>query len=103
VKMIRIILTPPGEAPVEIREKWIGCQFSAYEPDEVMVDSCVIGVCIYTPVQNPEPYYEISIQEVLKVLKNHNQEVYTWWEHNLHPMMDNLCFPVSCAEVIGEA
>ena len=77
MKMVRIISTPAGEAPLWVREAWVGLEMPlAKRPEEVSVTEGVLG-------GPPDPEningYPIITSLALGALTQKNAGAVQWW------------------------
>ena len=99
--MIKIIATPPGQAPKEIREKWVGVSITLYEPpkkEETVVQTGTQG----GPAENMDGYVVATQEAFLELAKKHPKAA-EWWEANLNPLFaPRLCFKKEVCELIPD-
>lgn len=75
---IEIIAVPPGEAPLWVREKWIGvCIPLAGDPGGF--DGELSGVMTGRPSSENAGGYEVLIDDALEALGETSPEAATWW------------------------
>lgn len=90
---VKITSTPEGEAPREIREKWIGLKLNGavYKPGMITGEA-----------PKSSPGFITLIKTALQSLAYHNKEAYKWWLNwqDKHPDSDAFLFESSCYEVV---
>ena len=117
---IRIVQTPPGEAPRKIREAWIGvtvplAPVDAPQPSVWAVEG-VLGK-EYTfwakvkksfgvpPAEQPHLAYVVNALDAVSALSERSPAAAAWWKANTPHLMApgvQLCFAAHCcAEVAG--
>lgn len=102
MRKIRITQIPDGDAPLEIREAWVGIILEA--PDDIPRH----------PVDNPrgiiygkhipmETYYQVWITDAITALSEAGKiKEAKWWIEQVLPELDVLDFPTRCCEVVKE-
>jgi hypothetical protein len=119
VKHIRIIATPPGEAPTHIREAWIGMTLPLAEiPHPQPSYWRTVGVLRKDQgwfstlkrlfrsslVEQPIPSYVVSVLVAMEALRAHSPSAVDWWERHTPHLMNPgsmFCFDASCCEEIA--
>jgi hypothetical protein len=89
---IRIISTPPGEAPLEIREAWIGLVLPLAEPKirkglAFGVLSAPNGILkqgweILMGRAQKTSSYVVNAKTAIEILESANPAAATWWREN---------------------
>lgn len=96
--MMRITTTPSGQAPLAIREKWIGVEIPFLEIG--MPEGSVHGVLNGEKVK-PQNGFTVDQETAISALRQKSPEAADWWNENGFPMFfGQFTFNVSCAEVI---
>lgn len=95
---IKVVAVPDGEAPLEIREQWVGITLLA--TGKVPPDYVGAGVLSGKPVSYPIGGYYIRTPVALQVLEQKNPEAAQWLRDNLVNCV-YLIFPGAACEVIS--
>lgn len=74
---IRIVKTPQGEAPLEVREKWVGVEIPA--ACYLSHDGDSHSVISKEPVA-PRAAYLVLQTEAIKALSLHDKNAALWWQ-----------------------
>jgi len=74
---VRIISAPPGEAPKEVREVWIGLELPILGEGPVEMPH-YRGVVTGDPVEGYSAYHVMAM-EAFKLLRQKSEEAYHWW------------------------
>jgi len=79
---IRIIGVPPGEAPLEIREQWIGLILPLADGQPCAWETKGFGVL--TGTINPEQTIGFAVypHEAMAALREKSPEAAAWWKTN---------------------
>lgn len=93
---IKIISTPSGEAPLEVREQWIGCEMEASDPSPNSIQMGVLGGDVD---RDNLDGYAVEFLHAVEVLEKKSRSAALWW-HNLMFYPDHLIFGKGCCEVI---
>lgn len=90
---IKITSVPEGEAPKEIREKWIGLKLNGVAYGPGMVTKIA---------PNGFSGFVTLVDMAIKALVYHNKEAHRWWLNwrNDHPNSDAFLFESSCYEIV---
>ena len=77
---IKIIATPPGDAPEWVREEWIGLTLPVAEniPNKRTIVSGVLG----GPALNIGGY-PIRTADAIEILRKKSLEAAKWWDENV--------------------
>jgi len=91
-KFIKIIKTPIGYAPEEIRDKWVGVILPLEE--EYFKPQKIAGISVY----------QVDALEAVEILKHRSPEAAKWWRVNSPDLFDDglLGFPTECCEFVSE-
>jgi hypothetical protein len=73
---VRIVATPGGEAPPEVREAWVGLTLPLFDSVPRTIET--IGVVSHTR-QPPRVGYLVEGMEAVKVLAGKSTRAATWW------------------------
>lgn len=89
MRSIRITSTPPGQAPLEIREKWIGVIIPLIQQNTKGIQVGVAG-------GQPENVggYRVNPREAVNCLAKTSPEASSWWNENF-PVDSALAFAFS--------
>jgi hypothetical protein len=93
-RYIRIIAIPPGEAPLWVREKWIGLELPLANTDSIVevftsgvlsgprnrLLAIIWGLLGRLKVQSGYPVY---VKEALGILEQTAPDAATWWRENV--------------------
>lgn len=98
---IRIIATPPGQAPKWVREEWVGLEVNveenAPEPGE--------GIQLGVKAGKPENLggYPVRTSDAISALRKKSPQAAEWWEINL-PLgfIPRFVFDREACEIIPE-
>lgn len=95
---MRITSAPTGQAPLEIREKWIGVEISFL--DIGMPTGSIRGVLNGEKVK-PHRAFTVDQVEALTALREKSPEAADWWQEMGFPVEGaQFTFNIECAEVI---
>lgn len=75
---IEIISTPSGQAPLEVRKNWVGCQFIARKNLAKGIQMGIFGGQIDRQNLNG---YEVDTDHAIEVLEQKNPESAQWWKN----------------------
>jgi hypothetical protein len=82
-RYIRIVATPPGEAPPAIRAGWIGCILPLLPGiDQPQTTGMSRGIISGRPGER-SPKYKVSAVNAFAALEQHDAEAARWWRQNL--------------------
>ena len=96
---MRITSAPTGQAPLEIREKWIGVEMPFLEVG--MPTGSVRGVLDGKKVK-PHKAFTVDQEAALKALRERSPEAADWWKDYGFPVEGaQFTFNAECAEIIG--
>jgi hypothetical protein len=100
---LRIVDTPPGEAPEEIRRAWVGVELPLRRGEGEPQQLTTVGA-----VSNEGPElttgYVVDGRAAVRALESHAPDAAEWWrQHAPHVLARRyrLCFPCRCCERIG--
>lgn len=95
-KQIKIVAVPPGQAPDNVREAWVGLVLPVAEADGDGVQLGALG----GEAQNLGGY-PVYGMDALKVLARANRKAFEWWLVNV-PMAayNDLVFARDCCEEV---
>lgn len=92
---VRIIRTPIGAAPLEIRQKWVGLSLPLAHP--TTVKATVAGVLTHCPETGDG--YLVNAEAAVKILSATSPSAASWWRENYLrkvPRGTNLLFDATC-------
>lgn len=94
---IRITEIPDGEAPLHIRENWVGLVLPVFATTEIKSES------VLTHEETArEPVYMIPQDSAIDILGTTSPEAAAWWRDIGFPQDGGyFCFKISQAEVVG--
>lgn len=113
---IRIVATPPGEAPERIRLAWIGVTIPLadipYPQPAIWATAGVLGkdrgllarfkgLFGVPAVEQPTPSYAVYVIAAIESLRAHSPSAAAWWErHTPHLIKPGkiFCFDAFCCE-----
>jgi len=96
VAMIRILSRPDGEAPAEIRDKWIGLVLPAQSEHH----GIAFSVLSHTPRKSGTAYV-VSWEDAMRVLAIADPQARAWWLANVRGF-GGLVFDSTCCEVVPD-
>lgn len=115
VPRIRIIAPPPGEAPLEIRQAWVGMLLPvppgrAGRPRSWRVFGVLTGprnwwkelIRILKGESRNEPGYAVNAREAVTLLEAKDPAAAAWWRSNTPHVMTGSRYFVFAAEVCEE-
>lgn len=95
-KVMRITSAPNGQAPLHIREKWIGVEIPYIE----IGTPNAVGVVDHMPVKQYEAF-TVNQTDALMALRKKSPEAADWWKDMGFPVPGAyFTFNLKCAEVI---
>ncbi|OGH15906.1 MAG: hypothetical protein A3C30_03700 [Candidatus Levybacteria bacterium RIFCSPHIGHO2_02_FULL_40_18] len=95
---IRITKTPEGPAPEDVRNAWVGLEFSAYKmPPRINEVDFVSG----RPIQNRGGYL-VPTKEALDALEQSSPVAAGWFRLALPEGMPSLTFGLDEAEIVPQ-
>jgi hypothetical protein len=102
---IKIIRTPPGEAPIHIREQWLGLKLPLAPGRPEVYEAR--GASITTGKELPEPHigYLVLAAEAVGILEKKSPDAAKWWRQNIPELLRNgrrLIFDEYACELIEE-
>ena len=97
---IKIIATPPGEAPAWVREAWVGLIMPVAEYDEP--PATIIGARGGEPCPENKDGYEVTCHDARHALLNaRKRKAVNWWDHESRaPTADSHMFGKKFCEYI---
>src|SRR5262245_2514264 len=108
---LRIVGVPPGEAPLWVREKWVGLHLPLLQRRSEAVSYRTFGVlsgpktlftalvALVTGKLGRESGYAVSVQAAIEVLAKHSPEAAAWWRKNTPHMIRPTRFFVFGADI----
>lgn len=96
---IKIVATPAGQAPLWVREQWVGLVLPVDE--KVLFPVPQTGVLGGAPEPSNLGGYPVVTTEALRELREHNLEAAAWWEAlPTIGLMDHLVFGKKFCELV---
>jgi hypothetical protein len=103
VASMRIVRTPPGEAPEEIRRAWVGVELPLRSRETKPQNHPTLGVFSYRSSQCETAYgYSVDARAALKALASHAPTAADWWRKHAPHVLERgyqLWFPLEVCEV----
>ena len=98
---VRIIKRPAGQAPAEIRDKWIGLVLPVIEKTG---GGLFRGLITGQPVLDQVGGYVIRWSDAMNALASKSLETKKWWEKNVYarPHPPALIFDQECCEIVPD-
>lgn len=81
MERIRIIETPPGQAPQWVRNEWVGLTLPLEENAPAADEGIQMGIAGGRP-ENADGF-SVLTQDAMGILGEKSQEAVQWWEDNL--------------------
>jgi len=101
VPNIKIIAVPSGEAPLEVREQWVGLVLPVDPSYEALGRIGFIGVLGGPPDQENMGGYPVKTQEAIRLLEEKSPEAARWWRSLPHlNFLDYLVFGRKFCELV---
>jgi hypothetical protein len=105
VAHLRIVRTPPGEAPEPIRQAWIGVELPLRSGETQPQTHPMVGVLSLRSSGCATAYgYSVDARSALKALAIHSPTAACWWQNHvpqvLHPGY-HLWFPPEVCELVN--
>jgi hypothetical protein len=100
---VRVITTPPGEAPEEVRRAWVGLELPLAAGEKDARDLDIAGV-ISGQVVGVTQGYAVDGKRAIRLLAGHDTHAAEWWWHNAPHVARSgyqLIFPVNVCEKVG--
>jgi hypothetical protein len=80
--LIRIIAIPPGEAPLEIREQWVGLILPLVEDEACAWEMETFGILTGKIESETTIGYAVGLHEAMAALGEKSPEAVAWWRTN---------------------
>ena len=99
-RWVRIVATPPGEAPLDVRGAWVGLTLPLYNPAPCTMET--FGV-VTRRRQSPMTGYMVNGRQAVEILATKAPWAAAWWlEQTPHVVVGNhvLVFPVEVCEIV---
>jgi hypothetical protein len=104
VAHLRIVRTPPGEAPEEIRRAWVGVELPLRARETKPQNHATLGVLSFRNSECETAYgYSVDARAALKALANHSPTAAHWWRKHAPQILDReyqLWFPPEVCELV---
>lgn len=110
---IRIVAVPPGQAPLWVREKWVGLELPLYRnlPAKKrltvgVLDRPSVAGLLWSLIRGRVEFstgYAVESLRAIEILDNANSDAAAWWRQNTpHLLLKNryLIFPTHISEKI---
>ena len=81
VMNIKIVSVPDGEAPLEVREKWVGLELPVVPGESYAQQGVVSG----KPVNPPMDGYLVKAVTAVAILAKSDRDAARWWETHFLP------------------
>ena len=95
-KFVKIISTPPGQAPEWVRQKWVGLDLPTSLPIANGIEMGVLG----GKVENRGGYH-VNTEVAIEILEKKSPEAALWWTNNVPVhLMAQLVFKAECCQLI---
>lgn len=102
--IVRIKSIPPGEAPVQIRQAWVGLEFPVIagkvSADMGPAQGVLTGQAVRTP-----PSYAVDGRTAIGILQSASPEAAAWWRQNVPQALargHQLIFPAEACERLDD-
>ena len=79
---IKIVEVPDGEAPLEVREKWVGAILTCVRVDTM---EHALGVVSHRPSPSRRNVWIVPQEEAISALEKIAPEAAKWWRENGYP------------------
>jgi hypothetical protein len=99
-RWVRIVATPPGEAPLDVRGAWVGLTLPLYNPAPCTM--ATFGV-VTRSRQSPMTGYMVNGRQAVEILATKAPWAAAWWlEQTPYVVVGNyvLVFPVEVCEIV---
>ena len=115
---IRIVSVPPGEAPLWVRERWVGLQLPLagrdHGPREVLTSGVLSGprnrlIALWRGLRGQLPRktgYAVDAIEAVRILEQTSPVAAAWWRDNVPRLQHRrrkFLFAPSACEIVTEA
>jgi hypothetical protein len=103
LERIRIIATPPGEAPENIRRAWIGLELPLLRGENQPRVLDTMGVLSHQ-LGHPTTGYIVEGKNAVELLETHAPTAATWWRENAPQVVASgyqLIFPAEVCEKLN--
>jgi hypothetical protein len=105
VAHLRIVRTPPGEAPEAIRQAWIGVELPLRSGETQPQNHPMVGVLSLRSSGCATAYgYSVDGHSALEALAHHSPTAAQWWRKNAPQVLDRgyqLWFPPDVCELVN--
>lgn len=81
---ILIIKTPTGEAPLEIRQAWVGLKLQS-DGLAPAATTNPIGILTRKPIEDSQDVWLVPQHEAIETLEKHNPQAAKWWKDHDYP------------------
>jgi len=96
---MRVTSAPTGQAPLEIRQKWIGVEIPFLE---IGVPTGSVSGILNGKKVKPHKVFIVDQVEALTALRKKSPKAADWWKGVGFPIAGaQFTFNVECAEVVG--
>jgi hypothetical protein len=107
VAHLRIVRTPPGEAPEAIRQAWIGVELPLRSGETKPHNHPMVGVLSLRSSGRATAYgYSVNGRLALEALASHSPTAAEWWRKHVPQVLDRgyqLWFPPEVCELVNGA
>jgi hypothetical protein len=105
VAHLRIVRTPPGEAPEAIRQAWIGVELPLRSWETKPQNHPTVGVLSVRNSECATAYgYSVDGRLALEALAHHSPPAAQWWRKHAPQVLDRgyqLWFPPEVCELVN--
>ncbi|HTB79402.1 MAG TPA: hypothetical protein VK717_00805 [Opitutaceae bacterium] len=101
---VRIVGVPPGEAPAEIREEWLGLALPLAFGRSGACQLNVQGILSRTGNPEPQMGYVVLVEDAIDALEEKSPKAAAWWRSNTPQLVSRgrtFLFQEAVCELIG--
>ncbi|MBB6048960.1 hypothetical protein [Armatimonas rosea] len=102
VGVLKIVSTPPGEAPAKMREAWVGVKIPLRRTNAKPIAVSAFGVLSRKAENLTEQAYAVPGAEAIEALVKQSPAAAVWWCHNVPEVRNTgylLIFPQESCQV----
>jgi hypothetical protein len=98
---IRIIKVPDGEAPLWVRQAWLGLTLPC-GPIVGVAEGQELGTVTRQETERKRSGFSVFQDEALAILAERNLKAFEWWTSHDYPLIGEcFCFAEDEAEIVG--